>query len=119
MKFFQRQWVTLLNQGKLSRADITEVKNESERLAADDPVKKDSIVSPTDKSKNIFAQKHIRVMWEDSVDSPQVLTDAAPVKPAGDSQYLKDREAGRKETLRNEDSLQKQEKNLIIILTNR
>jgi hypothetical protein len=93
-------------------ADITEVKNESERLAADDPVKKDSIVSPTDKSKNIFAQRHIRVMWEDSVDSPQVLTDAAPVKPAGDSQYLKDRVVARKQTIRNEDSLQKQVKEL-------
>ena len=91
-------------------ADITEVENESERLAADDPVKKDSIVSPTVESKNIFAQRHIRVMWEDSVDSPQVQTDAAPANPAGDSQYLKDRVVARKQTIRNEDSLQKQEK---------
>ena len=51
-------------------ADITEVADESEMVAADDPVKKGSIVSPTDKSKNIFAQRHIRVMWEDSVDTP-------------------------------------------------
>ena len=71
---------------------------------------KDSIVSPTDKSKNIFAQRHIRVMWEDSVGPPQVLTDAAPVKPAGDIQLPKNRVVSRKQTLRNEDSPQKQDK---------
>ena len=91
-------------------ADITEVGNQSERFAADDPVKKNSIVSPTVESKNIFAQRHIRVMWEDPVDTPQVQTDAAPANPAGDSQYRKDSVVARKQTIRNEDSLQKQEK---------
>jgi len=91
-------------------ADIIEAADESEMVAADDPGKKSSIVSPTDKNKNIYAQRHIRVMWEDSVDSPQVLTDDAPVKPAGDIQHPKDRVVSRKQTLRNEDSPQKQDK---------
>ena len=91
-------------------ADITEVGNQSERIAADDSVKKDSIVSPTDKSKKNFGQRHMRVMWEDSMESPHVLTDAAPEKPAGDIQYLKGRVMAGKQTIRNEDSLQKQEK---------
>jgi hypothetical protein len=91
-------------------ADITEVGNQSERVTADDPGKMDSIVSPTDKSKNIYAHRHIRVMWEDSVDTPQVQTDAAPVNPAGDIQHLKDRVVTRKQTIRNRDSLQKQDK---------
>jgi len=49
-------------------------------------------------------------MWEDPVDSPQVLTDAVPVKPAGDIQLPKNRVVSRKQTLRNEDSPQKQDK---------
>ena len=91
-------------------ADITEVADGSEVIAADDPGKKSSIVSPTVESKNIFAQRHIRVMWEDSVGPPQVQTDAAPVKPAGDIQLPKNRVVSRKQTLRNEDSPQKQDK---------
>ena len=71
---------------------------------------KDSIVSPTVESKNMYAHRHIRVMWEDPVDSPQVQTDAAPVKPAGDIQLPKNRVVSRKQTLRNEDSPQKQDK---------
>jgi hypothetical protein len=90
--------------------DITEVGNKSEMVAADDAGKKDSIASLTDESKNIYAQRHIRVMWEDSVDTPQVQSDAAPVKRAGDIQYFKDRVVARKQTIRNEDSIQKQEK---------
>ena len=91
-------------------ADITEVGDGSEIVAADDPVKKDSIVSPTADSKNIYAHRHIRVMWEDSVDPPQVQTDAAPAKPAGDIQHLNEREVARKQALRDEDGLQKQDK---------
>jgi hypothetical protein len=90
--------------------DITEFRNKSEMVAADDAGKKDSIVSPTDESKNIYAQRHIRVMWEDSIDSPQVQSDVAPVKPAGDIQYFKDRVVVCKQTIGNEDSIQKQEK---------
>ncbi len=90
--------------------DITEAGDESDMVADDDPGKKDSIVSPAVESKNIYAQRHIRVMWEDSVDTPQVLTDAAPVKPAGNIQLPKDRVVSRKKTLRNEDSPQKQDK---------
>jgi hypothetical protein len=71
---------------------------------------KDSIVSPTAESKSNYAHRHIRVMWEDPVDNPQVLTDAAPENPAGDTQHLKDRVVSRKQTLRDEDSLQKQGK---------
>jgi len=44
------------------------------------------------------------------VDPPQVQTDAAPAKPADDIQHLKDRVVSRKQTIRNEDSLQKQDK---------
>ena len=96
--------------GETRIADITEAGYVSELVAADGPVKKDSIVSPTDESKNIYAHKHIRVMWEDSVDSPQVLTDTAPVNPASDIQHLKDSAVTHKQTIRTEDSLQKQDK---------
>jgi hypothetical protein len=79
-------------------------------VAADDLDKKGSIVSPTVESKNTYAHRHIRVMWEDSVDSPQVQTDAAPANPGGDIQHLKDRVVARKQAIRNEDSLQKKDK---------
>ena len=49
-------------------------------------------------------------MWEDSVDPPLVQTDAAPTKPAGDIQHRKDRVVARKQAIRNEDRLQKQDK---------
>jgi len=49
-------------------------------------------------------------MWEDSVDTPQVQTDAAPGNSAGDIQHLKDRVVTSKQTIRNDDSLQKPDK---------
>lgn len=86
------------------------IRRKIEMVAADDPGEKDSIVLPTDESKNIYGHKHIRVMWEDSVDTPQVQTDAAPGNPADDIQHLKDYVVTRKQPIRNEDSLQKQDK---------
>jgi hypothetical protein len=49
-------------------------------------------------------------MWEDSVGTPKVRTDAAPGNSAGDIQPLKDRVVTRKQTIRNEDNLQKPDK---------
>ncbi len=95
---------------KVRIADITEAGDESEMVAADDPGIKDLIVSPADESKNTYAHRHIRVMWEDSVDTPQVQTDAAPGNSVGDIQHLKDRVVTSKQTIRNEDSLQKPDK---------
>jgi hypothetical protein len=71
---------------------------------------KDSFVTPTVERKNIYAHKHIRVMWEDSVDTPQVQSDAAPGNSAGEIQHVKDRVVTRKQTIRNDDSPQKRHK---------
>ena len=93
--------------------DITESVDESEIVAVHDRNKEDSIVSSDAKGNNIYANRHMRVRWEDAMDNSKVAQDRMDVSlviPSDNTQHQINRIMTYKPAIRNENSKQKQEK---------